>query len=256
VARHRFCPCTHADDSPAEPCLGSRSVNPLAPLRPPDANPPIRPLPPSIPSKSQFFPAHASGHPPHIAFPFIAPPATARPTKQTAPSPATRPILCYKLRWGFLRPMQPGTQCATRFHGKTRRNSESRSTVQGLTIALTASRQIIKLSLIYGKQGFRIFKLRPAQLLLALRSSVENHEKINRKLELLEPHVSRSKQMTSQKSIANFHGLCISDFSFFLFHFLIPPTTLHRSRSFKKYQILFLYTLRSIWPQFPSFRLS
>jgi hypothetical protein len=126
--------------------------------------------------------------------------------------------------------MQHRKQSAAHFHRRKRRNSESRSTVQGLTIALTATKESRKLFLIYGKPGVRTFHLRATRSHLAPHSSVANHEKINRKPELIEPLVSHSKQMTSQKSIGNFPKVRLPHFHFSFFHFpsAIPtPYTPH-----------------------------
>ena len=258
----------------------------------------------------------------------------APPSKPNAPPPYS-PFCVTNYNRGFLRPMQPATQCATQLYRTKQRNSESRSTVQGLTIALTTKKQRPKLLPIYGKRGLRIFNPHPAH-----RSSLENHEKINRHTEKIEHLVSHSKQriatqinrhtsqgpsfsfslftfpfsfchLAPQSSfnshsisnrkpeilepylspafstnhpvlIANFepsepslfrrtflpHTLnptpCFSDhqlpkgpsFPFSLFTFLFSNRTTSTFAFSKKYQILFLYTLRSIWPQIPSFRLS
>jgi hypothetical protein len=192
---------------------------------------------PTIPSKSQFFPARHRDHPPHIPFLFFATPRLLVPPSKPPSSPPLPPFCDTNYDRGFLPPMQHVTPSAARFHRRKRRNSESRSTVQGLTIALTATKKRRKLFLIYGKPGVRTFHLRATRSHLALRLSVANHEKINRKPGLIEPLVSHSKQMTSQKSIGNFPRVRLPHFHLSFFHFpsAIPtPYTPHPIPAFSR----------------------
>jgi hypothetical protein len=224
VARHRFRPCTFTTRAPAEACLGIRSVYPATPSRPP-----IQIVPPAAFSRSRrlsrppsqanrnFFPRATATIPLTTPF-FSSPPRTPlAPPSKPHPPPPHSPFCVTNYNRGFLRPMQPATQCIAKFHRTKQRNSDSRSTVQGLTIALKITKQRTKLFLTYGNQRFRIFNPHPTQPLPALRSSVENHEKINRKPELIEPLVSHSKQRIATQ--INRHTSQGPSFSFSLFTF-------------------------------------
>ena len=166
-----------------------------------------------------FFPRRTVTIPLTTPF-FSSPPRTplAPPSKPHSPPPYP-PFYATNYNRGFLRPMQPATQCTAKSYRTRRRNSESRPTVQGSRISPTTTKQRTELLLIYGKQGFRIFNPHPTQPLLALRSPLENHEKINRHTEKLEHLVSHRKQRPGTP--INRHTSQAPCFPFSLFSFEI-----------------------------------
>src|ERR1700683_3870072 len=142
VACYRFCPCAFTRRAPADACLGIRSVRPSAPPRPP-----LQIAPPAAP------PAHHSEHTatrhclparPSLSQPFSflprSRPCSPRQANRTC-SRRSRHFALQSTIGGFLPPMQHRKQSAARFHRRKRRNSESRPAVQGLTIALTPTKQ-------------------------------------------------------------------------------------------------------------------
>jgi hypothetical protein len=138
---------------------------------------------------------------------------------------------------GAASPRKTAPECETE-----RSTIPSQTTVQGSEISLSDSQQRRKHFLIYGKQGLHTLHRDPPRSSEAMKrliatlmqtgfpvshtkQTVETHsncykfdgsftnlDEINRKPELLETRVSHSKQITSQKSIANFHRVLISHF--------------------------------------------
>jgi hypothetical protein len=148
--------------------------------------------------------------------------------------------------WGVRQPIAPRLTCLTPMasfqhapatSSQTKANARDRggrsilnqTTVKGLTLSLTHSKQRRRLFPVKGKQGFSIFNQHPTQPLLALRSSLENHEKINRHTGLIEPLVSHSKQRIATQINRHTSRGPSFPFSLFSFPFSLRPFTLPMS---------------------------